>query len=936
MPLKKTLHTLLVLVLFYLSLPDNAAAQYYFGRNKIQYDQFSWQVLKTAHFNIYYYQEEAELGQLAAALAEEAFRDFELKFNCTIDRKIPLVVYSNAIHFQETNILPYFIPEGVGGFFEFMKGRVVLPYTGSRQEFRHVVRHELVHVFTHLKIARAVREAGRWDVPSFPLWFIEGLAEWWSIGWDSEAELIIRDAVLRDYLYPLNSYELSQSGYLLYKEGQSFLRFFEQNYTADRLRKLMETYWQFNSLDEVLKYITGKNLPALMDEWRLSLKQEFSAVLPQETIIYPGRYQLTSRGANSKPTVFYADSTADQLIYLSNRNGYTDIYAQALETGQTRVLVKGERHAKLESLHFMQSDIAVNDAAVLAYVAKSGAQDAIRLFNIKSKKEIAAINHPELVTLRSPKWSPDNRGIVFSGQRYNGQADLFIWEIETNRIIELTDDHYVDQTPGFDPTGEYIVFSSDRNRYPCQGTDLYIMRLRDCALFQITENEYQNTAPFWYRSQPNIIYFLSDRQQVPNVWQLSFRDFNALPDGEMELSRVTDYHTGIRALVPVAEDTLIASIFQDYSIQIHQIPITPDTVKTRYRAKATQLKDTTRWVSDSGLEGKKKSVPYKLKYSLDFAQTAVAYDPIFGFLGGAQLSISDILGNRYYHFLLANTAETTSEFLDRFNVAVTAVDLSRRSNRAIGVFHFVDDYYSAYEGFYFERMLGVRSALNYPIDVFRRLEFSTSLWHSYKDYYFEKNRKSYLMSNYISFVHDNSIWVPTGPLDGWRARVTFGPTFDFKRSDIHNYIGLLDFRYYWRLHPKLTYAQRVMAAANEGRDIRRYYIGGSWGLRGYRITEIYGRRYILLNQELRFPFAKSLMLNFGTQKIGFAPLRGAVFFDAGNAWDYDFPGLLGSMGVGLRGVLFGGLVLRLDVGKKTDFKSIQKDWFVQFFFGWDY
>jgi len=936
MDLKKFPHKALLLIVFSLILTNRSTAQFYFGRNKIQYDQFKWSVLQTEHFEIYYYQEEADLCQLAANLAEEAFRDFELKFNCTIDRQIPLVIYSTPIHFQETNILPYFIPEGVGGFFEFMKGRVVLPYTGSRQEFRHVIRHELVHVFTYQKIGQGAREMGVWDVPSYPLWFVEGLAEWWSIGWDSEAELIIRDAVLRDYLYPLDSYELARSGFLLYKEGQSFLRFFEHNYTADRLRKLMETSWQFNSLNEALQYITGKDLETLMDEWRLSLKREFSTSLPSEAIIYPDRHQLTSEGANTEPAVFQAEETESQLIYLSNRNGYTDIYAKGLQSGQTQVLIKGERCARLESLHFMQSDISVNSAAVLAYVSKSGAQDAIRLFDIRTKKELAAVYHPELVTLRSPKWSPDNRHVVFSAQRYNGQADLFIWDIETDQFIALTDDHFVDRAPGFDPTGEHIVFSSDRSRYPQAGTDLYIMRLADQSLFQITDDEYQDTEPYWYRAQPHLIYFLSDRQQVPNVWQIRFQDINALPDAELTLTRVTDYHTGLRDLVPMTEDTLIASTFQDYSVQIHQMPISPDSVSYRYQAATLPLQESTRPEPDITLGEEKEGVPYKLNYSLDFAQTAVAYDPIFGFLGGAQLSISDILGNRYYHFLLANTAETTSEFLDRFNMAVTAVDLSRRANRAIGVFHFVDDYYSAYEGFYFERMLGLRGALNYPIDVFRRLEFSTSLWYSYKDYYFEKSRKSYLISNYISTVHDNSIWAPTGPIDGWRARFTFGPTFDFKRSDIHNYVGLLDFRYYWRLRSWLTYAQRIMAAANEGRDIRRYYIGGSWGLRGYRITEIYGRRYVLFNQEFRFPFAQSLMLNFGNQKVGFAPLRGAVFFDAGNAWDYDFPGLLGSVGIGLRGVLFGGLVLRLDIGKRTDFKSIQKDWFVQFFFGWDY
>ena len=32
----------------------------------------------------------------------------------------------------------------------------------------------------------------------------------------------------------------------------------------------------------------------------------------------------------------------------------------------------------------------------------------------------------------------------------------------------------------------------------------------------------------------------------------------------------------------------------------------------------------------------------------------------------------------------------------------------------------------------------------------------------------------------------------------------------------------------------------------------------------------------------------------------------------------------------------GGIVLRVDIGKQTDFRSISEDWFTQFFFGWDF
>jgi len=328
-----------------------------------------------------------------------------------------------------------------------------------------------------------------------------------------------------------------------------------------------------------------------------------------------------------------------------------------------------------------------------------------------------------------------------------------------------------------------------------------------------------------------------------------------------------------------------------------------------------------------------------LKYSLDIAQTAVAQDPIFGFLGGAQLSISDMLGNRYYHFLLANTAQVSSEFMKYINIAITAANLTRRVNHSWGIFQFANDYYyDPYQNYYFEKSLGIRAAMDYPLNVFRRVELSSSLWQSRKYFYADKEKVvALLLSNYLSFVHDNSLWQPTGPIDGWRLRVTGGLTFDIAESQIHNYTALFDSRIYLRILRNLTFAQRSMMWSNDGTDIRRFYIGGSWGLRGYGLTKVYGRGFIMLNHELRFPFARSLVLNLKSTAMGMAPIRGALFFDIGKAWEKDWSDdLRGSYGIGFRSLFMGGFVLRLDIGRRTDFHSKDSPWFAQLFFGWDY
>ena len=90
--------------------------------------------------------------------------------------------------------------------------------------------------------------------------------------------------------------------------------------------------------------------------------------------------------------------------------------------------------------------------------------------------------------------------------------------------------------------------------------------------------------------------------------------------------------------------------------------------------------------------------------------------------------------------------------------------------------------------------------------------------------------------------------------------------------------------------------------------------------------------------ELRFPLIDQFQVKFPFFGLSFFGIRGAAFFDAGNAWDTHYDTTLGSIGAGFRFNLFGVIVLRYDVGKKIEdnFSHFQNKLFYQFFFGWDF
>ncbi|UCH09214.1 MAG: PD40 domain-containing protein, partial [Fidelibacterota bacterium] len=737
-------------------------SQFYFGRNKIQYEQFDWQVLTTPHFQVYYYSAEEVLARATAYWAEEAYGEFEQKFNHTLGRKVPLVIYSNHLHFQQTNITPYMIPEGVGGFFEYVKGRVVLPNNGSLYNFRRVVRHELIHVFTHAKLNAGARKTGAWEQRSPPLWFTEGLADWWAGGWDSETEMVIRDAILNDHLVPLERLTLAGSGFLRYKEGQSFLRFLEQNYGADRIRQVMEEFYHYETFDDALSAVTGVPFSRLARDWRLSLKQSTADALTEQSLPGHKSRPLTRLGVNVAPAVYRDSNGEDHVVYLSSRDGYISVYRQALEQSKARRILRGERTPDLESMHFLQSGLGVSPNGILAFSAKAFDRDVLRLVNLETLEPVGEFSHPRLVTIRSPAWSPDSKQIVFAGQDQGGCTDLYLWRITEDGAIRLTNDPYLDQHPHFSPDGQAIVFSSDRGRPELDGgTNLFLIHPTDLRIQQVTFGHHQDSQPHWSRDNPQLIHFVSDRGGTPNARQLKLPSGVSKEDTRITSAAATNVYTGVVDMHPLTRDSLLVNTFDGYSFQLHLAPTaaldgptepdyTPQTTQNRYWTLPQYEGEAT---TDSR--------PYKLQFSLDIAQTAVAYDPIFGFLGGAQLGISDMLGNRYYHFLVANTAQTGSEVLDRFNFAATGVNLTHRVNVAYGFFRFANEYYDPHDqGFYFEKSLGVRTAMNYPFNVFQRVELSGSLWQSsrifpsYGEVYQEEAIDAFLLSNYLSFVQD--------------------------------------------------------------------------------------------------------------------------------------------------------------------------------------
>ena len=242
---------------------------------------------------------------------------------------------------------------------------------------------------------------------------------------------------------------------------------------------------------------------------------------------------------------------------------------------------------------------------------------------------------------------------------------------------------------------------------------------------------------------------------------------------------------------------------------------------------------------------------------------------------------------------------------------------------------------------YYERIYGGYLSFSYPLSFFKRIETSVNLAESNKNIDFLDNTRSLLLSNTISYVHDNSLWTYTGPIDGERFNLTLGYTSDIDNSNSNYYSILLDYRKYFRISNTVALAFRGQYFMNEGKEPRRFFMGGSWSLRGWDRNSLRGSKLWQSNLELRFPFINALIFRFPLGiNLGFPGIRGALYVDAGNTWDNfeNYGETKGSIGGGLRLNLFGFIGLRYDIGKRIEknFTKLQSGLYQQFYFGWDF
>jgi Tol biopolymer transport system component len=875
--MRRNLLRLFAAFLFAVTLVPAAHAQY-FGRNKVQWEKFHFRVMQTQHFDIYYYDKEADVVNDIGRMAERWYARLSTVFNHSFSRK-PIVLYANSADFHQTTTTGEILGEGTGGFTDEFMNRVVLPLTGDYAENDHVLGHEIVHVFQY-DIASAQNSGNRrrFSLEQLPLWLVEGMAEYFSKGRiDPLTSMWIRDATLHNRLPDLRKLS-TDPRYFPYRYGEALLAYIGGRFGDEAVVRYFLAAGMVG-IEPAFDRVLGLSSKQVFADWQESSRELYNPVIAAR----PSRLGAPLLGRlNTKANLNLGPALSpdgNYIAFLSTRGLFDiDLFLADARTGKViRQLVSSDRDAHYDALRFIDSGGSWSpDSQRLAFVVFERGDNYLGIVD-RNSHHIDHIRVPGLDAITNVAWAPNGNTIAISGQK-TGVTDLFLYNLDTKQVRQLTDDRYADLQPAWSPDGRTIAFVTDRGT----GTDLTELKFNDMRIATIDVASGRITLLDLFPRTRHIspqygpdgsLYFIANPEGVPDVYRYS-------PTGG-RIEKITNVQTGVAGITEMSPALTVAqgtgdiafSLYENDDYDIYALRPSPpgtatsaaDAPKANETARAAILpplratgSEITTYLNrpEQGLLPSTTTFAER-RYSPGLHVAYIGPPTIgagvdrygYGVGGNVSAYYTDILGQHNVGFTLIGTGTGVGSFADQIGGEAFYLNQQNRFNWGVDLTHI--PYTSISTGGFFDPATGTSvyqqyeqtSTIDdgsliaqYPFSSTRRAEISTGIEH-----YGFKQRLEELQvdagGNIISdtrssagpgfsvimrkvgtaFVGDSSVFGFVSPVRGTRYRYEV----DAMTGDLKFLTALADYRKYFFFRP-VTLAIRGIHFGRYGHDADTY------------------------------------------------------------------------------------------------------------------
>ncbi|MCL2688263.1 MAG: peptidase S9 [Chitinispirillia bacterium] len=519
------------------------ASPQYFGQNKVQYHTFDFKEMKTDNLRILYYPSQEEAAQRAALKLERWYARFREIFERPLSENQPIILYANHAEFQQTNAIGGLLSQSTGGVTEGLMNRVVVPLTGINSENDHVLGHELVHAFHYDMIRKS--EGGLARAGEIPLWFIEGMSEYLSLGpMDGFTAMWMRDAVLNDDV-PAFEQLTNPYHYFPYRFGHAIWAYMTGEYGDQTVYNLFNGVLR-HGWYPAYRRVLSSSVDSASAKWVQALKDHFEPTLEGRTLVSETGYRIISGDKmNLVPSV---SPDGNLLAFMSTKDIFDiDLFLADARSGKViRKLLSSQNNRHFDALRFINSSGAwSHDSRQLAVVVFRNGRNEIAVVDVENgrvKKKIALDGVDEITGIC---WSSDGKYIAAAGTK-GGIGDLFLYNFHNDSTAKLTDGRYSALQPAFSPDGSAIAFVTDMGPL----TDFESLTFGPMKIALLSLDDYQieliSIADWARHINPQFspcgryLFMIADPDGVSDIYRYT------LDDGEVR--RITNVVTGISGL----------------------------------------------------------------------------------------------------------------------------------------------------------------------------------------------------------------------------------------------------------------------------------------------------------------------------------------------------------------------------------------------------
>jgi WD40-like Beta Propeller Repeat len=918
--------TALLTLVFGAGIATEASAQTgyipYYGKNKIRYNNFQWHIYVTDHFEVYYYPEiEQHLGRIVS-YAESAYQAVSSDLKHDLAFKVPLMLYKTQSEFQQQNIEPSELPEGVLAFAEPYRDRMVLPIDEVDDALYRLITHELTHIFEFDIIPRSLLRRG------LPLWVDEGLADYMTGYWNSFDLMTVRDAAIADTVPPMSDFQGAAfvDGRLPYNLGHAAFEFIESRWGKEGIRQF---------LFALRKNVIGGGESAYEEAFRLRAEEwdeQFDKYLKDRFKPFRDKERPADYGRNLAPkrdkTPFVSvvsiepSPSGDLLAVAAGNRKEQELDIIILSTKDSKVIQNlTSGFNKDRGYEYIATPGGFRNNAVpwmswspasdrIAYFARTEKMKTLIMQNAVTGKvdqriEIKTVDMPE-----SPDISPDGKEVAFSGLE-GATGDIFIVNLETREVRNLTKDNFGDFAPTWSPDGKSIVYLARAS-----GNDkLFRIDLASGQKTQLTFGTHDDGGAQFVDDDtlvfpstaidPNqpVEPEVARNGNIYNIWTLNLNT--------KELRQYTDTLTGNTSPV-VMRDTKPARIGfvtyykGEYGIHVLAREEPLHTVASSDFGDATlgpPIPFQPPMTHEIVPANKRKKGAFEKLFLEGRPPVALGVTSGGDLFGGTQVTFTDVLGDKQFNVFAASVSQYRT-------LSFSYINLSRRLQYAIQAFS-QEQFFYAYDPYalygieygYIDRdqAIATQSARGatisgiYPLNRYTRLEMSSGFLQFGQEYNepgLQDIANDYQQDLYgrvlfvdgqfmpfgLNLVRETTIFRDYGPLAGHTMSLgyEFAPSWGslLSRQTLDG-----DARYYQRLGTNGVLALRARGYKSWGEYPGYLYFGGNSEMRGYDYLSFLGNKGFFGNAELRFPIIEAALTPIGV--VG--GLRGVFFFNFGAA-----------------------------------------------------